>query len=370
MQEKVIERCVICETPYNIFNAVKYFLGNGLNNSTDLYIGKNLEYLYENLERVAIFKSVTIFVNDIDLNASKVEKIKHLLSVKKSISDSLPLNTIKKKYHSIYVFSATKFPSEMIYANPEAEVFYIEDGMDSYIGRIWSHRSVSKKRKLINFISGRKIQRLKPQKVLLNEPDLYDGKQDYIVLPIGGEISKNALVNETLKKIYSYKPTDFYDDKNIFYLGQAFIADRIDEDIGSVENEIGKMLAECKQKVLYRKHPRETSFSSDWAYVDDGTAMWELVCQEHLSDDSVLISPFSTAMLTPKLLYNKEPWLIYTYKLYKNYFVEDNPMTCGLNQGISVMVEQIKKVYSRPEKIICVQNIKEIKDTLEMIEIE
>ena len=141
-------------------------------------------------------------------------------------------------------------------------------------------------------------------------------------------------------------------------------------DIGSVENEIGKMLAECKQKVLYRKHPRETSFSSDWAYVDDGTAMWELVCQEHLSDDSVLISSFSTAMLTPKLLYNKEPWLIYTYKLYKNYFVEDNPMTCGLNQGISVMVEQIKKVYSRPEKIICVQNIKEIKDTLEMIEIE
>ena len=104
MQEKVIERCVICETPYNIFNAVKYFLGNGLNNSTDLYIGKNLEYLYENLERVAIFKSVTIFVNDIDLNASKVEKIKHLLSVKKSISDSLPLNTIKKKYHSIYIF--------------------------------------------------------------------------------------------------------------------------------------------------------------------------------------------------------------------------------------------------------------------------
>lgn len=359
--------CVICETPYNIFNAVKHFYGTSGDYSTDIFIGDNLAYLFETIKSVCLFDNVYIFKNHVDENFNKLAKALRSLNPRWSANNALEDNDKIKRYDEIYIFSATKFPTDIIYSNRTAIVKYLEDGMDSYIGRICTKPCLSIKSKIINFIARKDVSRIEPKEVFLNAPELCDSNQEYEIKRINNAYQNNDEINAILKKIFGYKDTGLYDSKRVFYLGQAFVADGMGEKIEVVEERISEQLMKYNEHIIYRKHPREDKYSSNWKCIDNGENMWEIVCQEHICNESVLISCFSTALLTPKLLYDKEPWLIYTYKLYKDYFVENNAMTAGLNNGIATMIKKLQKIYRNPRKIICIESVNEVGQILDSI---
>lgn len=359
--------CIICETPYNVFNSIKMFYTKDKPRQIDLFLGKNLEYLYDNLKTIGLFSKIYVFNNTGKGNTSKLRSFFYKVFLKRSISNAIKGDYSVRNYDAVYIFSATKFPSDIIYQQKNAQIFYIEDGMDSYIGRICFQQNYSWKSKIINWVLRRDVKRIIPQVVYLNVPELCGSGLAYEVRKIPNANFFIDEINAIFKRVFAYKKTNTYEGKKVIYLGQAFVDDGMGKGVECIEEKISNELLKIDNEIIYRRHPRNKQVLANWNHIDEGENMWELVCQENIDDDSVLISSFSTAMFTPKLLYGKEPWLIYTYRLYEDYFVENNIMTMGLNSGIKKMCEKIKRFYRNPEKVICVEDIDELIRTIKKL---
>lgn len=358
-----IKGCIICETPYNIFNAMKliYSEEGKTESKIDLFLSQNLCYLRDNIIITGLFNNIWIFNNGGNVKLSFGERVDRFFRLGKCIRDDVDGMLEFEEYEEIYIFSATRFPINMIYKNRKAKVVYVEDGMDSYIGRI--KPAVSRKARMICALVGRNYKRIIPDIVYLNEPQICDASIDYHIKRIPNQNFRNTKLNVLYRYVFNYQEEPTYKEKRIIYLGQAFVADRMGMGIEKIEDSIAEKMQFFEDKVIYRKHPREDEVSLKWQYIDEGTNMWELVCQDDIDDDSILLSSFSTALFIPKILYDKEPWLIYTYKLYDEYFAEEN----NLIVGIEKMITRIRASYSNCRKVICVKNVGEIPDIISEI---
>ena len=67
---------------------------------------------------------------------------------------------------------------------------------------------------------------------------------------------------------------------------------------------------------------------------------------------------FSTALFTPKMLYNKEPYLIFLYKILGIELFNANKL-----------IRNLKSTYSNPEKIMLVENIEELFEIVSKLEL-
>ena len=85
--------------------------------------------------------------------------------------------------------------------------------------------------------------------------------------------------------------------------------------------------------------------------------MWEIECQNTITDNHVLVSFFSTASFTPKMLYGKEPYVILLYKMLGVEFFNADEL-----------VSSLQLLYSNPEKVILVENFDELHAVIEKLE--
>ena len=105
----------------------------------------------------------------------------------------------------------------------------------------------------------------------------------------------------------------------------------------------------------YRKHPREQIDR-----VHNSGGLWEFRCLAEIHDDSILVSSFSTAAITPLLYYGKKPWLLFFY-----------PMVNGLSEEnrkrLDAMAEALRSEYKLPEKVMVAENAKALASQLERL---
>ena len=85
--------------------------------------------------------------------------------------------------------------------------------------------------------------------------------------------------------------------------------------------------------------------------------MLDLEAADFVNEDSILISFFSTAAFTPKLLYGKEPYLLFLYKLIREPVFHADQVVDGL-----------RRCYFRPEKIMVPETITELLTLIEGLE--
>ena len=125
------------------------------------------------------------------------------------------------------------------------------------------------------------------------------------------------------------------------------------------EKEIIDIIKAVKgDEVVVRLHPRETEkrvYKS--LHIENDRAMWELICENNLSEKSILIASFSTAQFTPKMYCNKEPRLVFTYKLYDDYKE-------GEIEKFTLMVEKLREVYTDKERILIPKSIQDLKEAI------
>ena len=116
-----------------------------------------------------------------------------------------------------------------------------------------------------------------------------------------------------------------------------------------------------KNNGIYRKHPRDTHETRLKFAEDQSCCLWELICGEIINDDNVLLSICSSAQIMPKILYDKEPWIIFTYKLY------------GLEKSnvyknrFKPIIEMIKQKYRNMNKVVEPGSIKELEEVINYI---
>jgi hypothetical protein len=119
----------------------------------------------------------------------------------------------------------------------------------------------------------------------------------------------------------------------------------------------GSMKILKSSSFVYRVHPIEkieNSFYKNFCKLDKYQNMWEIECQNSITSDHILMSFFSTASFTPKLLYGKEPYLIFLDRLTGYDFLNSDNLIRGL-----------KSLYKNPKKIMQPKSVDELFEIIE-----
>ena len=82
--------------------------------------------------------------------------------------------------------------------------------------------------------------------------------------------------------------------------------------------------------------------------------MWELKIPQIDIENTLIMGLFSTGQLTPKFMYDYEPWIMFTHKIYSDVFPEE------MNGSIDILTADLKANYQTPEKILIPQTEQEM----------
>lgn len=359
----------ICSTRYTIFNSINVVLNNPekYNGKTDIVLFHQTEgtkKLSENLNKIGIFNTIydlpfinnlnTIFLIILFLFPRFI--LHRLLFNKESIH-------FKRNHHNIIFSQSLLYATLFKRISKNSTTYLIEEGLSSYTSRTLdvTRRSffyrLLKKTTLHHFF----LADIKGQ--LLYKPDLFCGEKGKLsYLPI-----TEPKHDDVLNDIFEYKANDLYTSNRFVYLGTPYFGLR---KLISDPSIVDKGLEErCKSIVdssmeslkrssfIYRVHPIEkidNSFYDNLCELDECQNMWEIECQNSITDDHILMSFFSTASFTPKLLFGKEPYLIFLDSLTGFEFLNSDNLIRGL-----------KSLYRNPKKILQPKSVDEL---FEMIE--
>lgn len=353
MDSKVKKICFIAETPYQVYNSINLYAALQKDRKADIFIGKVFADSDELIHRVSqsnVFSAVFSYVN---FNRSIRQRFDELFIPQKYLEvamrgQSQTAAPDLSSYDEIYLSSTTYFSLAMIAFNKNAGVIFYDDGIGSYLD-VMGADAVAFKRRLCYYITGARPERLKITRAFLYCPEI-------CLMLEGKEINKLNVVNHEDEEYkakhdlvfpYSYDP--LY-EKRIIYLAQP----SQELDGGSLSG-LDELLLQYGGKIVIRPHPREADMDHYHSVnVDNSMNQWEIIAEHQITDEHILVGLFSTAQVVPKMLFDKEPYVIFTLSLGRKLFSEE------LYQKNIAFIEKVRSVYRNPEKIIVPETTDEI----------
>lgn len=348
-----------CSTQFTIFNCINVVLNDPekYKGRTDIMLFHQTEStikISENLKESKIFSTIYNFpfINNLNPILLIILFTFPRIILRKLCFNEESTGFKKNQYNIIYaqnLLYATLFKT----FNKRASTYLIEEGFSSYTSRTLDISRRSAFYRLVDktFLGHFFSADIKGQ--LLYKPELYCGdKANETYIPIA--VPKHSVA---FNRIFEYKSNDLYSSNRFVYLGVPYRGLRTLMANPDLAEKVGKNLErKCKSLVdramkalkgarfIYRVHPIEeidNSFYDGFCTLDRYKNMWEIECQNSLTDDHVLMSFFSTASFTPKLLYGKEPYLIFLDNMTGFEFLNSGDFIRGL-----------KSLYRNPKKIM------------------
>ncbi len=361
---------IYCNTPYQLFVAM-CFVFNYVNkecDTVDLYVdidnAKELNSYANKLQDVSVFNRIYKIrrLIDRDKGISKYYKKiafymnPRMMFEKSVIGDSIP----DSDYYDITMISYLgPLPRAFIFSYPNAKIYLFEDGLGSYLSSQY-YAFATKKDKFFQFITGRGEDTIHIENRFLFSPDFYTGKNRTSKLIVPLETTEERHILELL---LPPDESDLYCRYQFIYLTQPIEANDLElvSKANHIENQIEEFLKqECPNDMLVRPHPRQFDKNYQPWEVDKRKLSWELSCSIKTKDDSVLIARFSTAQIVPKLLYDKEPYLMFLYKLFPENLE-------GTYTEIENTVSRLQRIYEHKEKILVPNSISEIESMINQV---
>lgn len=361
-----MNNCFICDTPYQLLNCInicyhynKKVYGNLKKEYSDIYVGKHFhkcKEIVKNLKENKIFDNVYLY--EFPKYKGKVDflfkKFNEVFFTHKSLQNWTDADNIfDKKYDRIYMSIYTHFSFALQEINPNAKIYFYDDGTGTYLGK--TQKPGFKKRKIIYKITNKHFPLLEPETIYVNNKKFYlklNGKNKININQLPKLDSNDKVFLELLYKIFGFTAYEEYDRKNIIFLTQPN-NDNI-KNFDKIEKSVLDILFKYKDKVLLRVHPRQSALDYSGFDEDKARNLWELISLIQLNNNHVLIGTFSTAQIIPKIIYDKEPWLIFIYPLFKNAYNQD------IIYMIKKTVNALKNIYSKKNKVIVIYNLQEL----------
>lgn len=225
---------------------------------------------------------------------------------------------IRDRYDVITVPKYSTIVGAIWRVNKDADLHLYEDGLGTYylnvdllIPHARSYRFMYEKglaKDFTNFSS-----------LYLNAPELYSGTWNKNVLGVP-KFDKNYL-KEVQKMFSEFSSIDNEDNKDIYWLAQTL---ENDETIRIISDVLAT-LEKHKERVLYCPHPRWPEKEKPIYDMAPDKQIWEMkLLNMNDIDRKCFVSIHSTACLTPKLLFDEEPYLILFYHLIDDKVIERN----------------------------------------------
>lgn len=359
----------VCSSHYQLLNAIMIVKEYDI--EADLIIIR--ESVAENcdLERLrdkCVFKSIFVWKDifemltdekiksAIDKVCVRFRKIKTYIHLSK-VWDSLPnKKQVYKKVHIAYIDSITL----LIYSyfkQSGSQLSLFEDGTYSYgclsIEKTFIRRIVEKV-----FFRCRGIDEC--VQLFVKHPELVDKGRfsDVVILPYCGN-PKYDVLNSIILPLYKINRNDMtkFKKKIIFFDSnlEMFAQKKLQKKIAV--KTIGLF---GKENVLVKLHPS----SRDTVYGDNvdtfnGKLPFEIVMSYEQMEKKILVSIFSTACMAPKRDFNQEPYVIFTYKIFKE--------NLSISSKYTNQIEQLKESYQNEDRIYVPDSIDEYVRILQKI---
>ena len=336
----------IAYTPFHLLNVLSYVYTYGIKDA-DLYaicMFKPYEDMMERIKKLGLFSNV--YVADVN-HLQKNEKLWTLIGMPNPqgyVKHLFVESGVKSKnYTDIYFSYPTRFIDVFISIYKNAHVYAYDDGLGSYIGDVFKE-SLGSKYEFVQSIFG-----VKHRCIYLNNAEFSIASRDCPTKPLKDrELTAEERLN--INSVFGFSETDDYAKYRYIYLNRPHSDAK---DVEVYKSDECKILNELpSNQTIIRLHPRETNLSFYDGFAFDENKGWELLCMNCLSDSNVLISGYSTAQFTPKMFYDKEPYVIFIYKLISDLVV---------NSEMERMIDRLKESYRNPDKIMIPQNHDELK---------
>lgn len=124
--------------------------------------------------------------------------------------------------------------------------------------------------------------------------------------------------------------------------------------------------------LILKKHPEHDVNGYDYLaleseypnlVIDEENYLLEALYASLILDEKVLITRDSSSVLYPKYMFGKEPTVIFTYRLYEDYYRQNADVLDGLSRNLL-------SIYSDKSKIFVPKTIGELKDILYILNAE
>ena len=353
---------LMVSTPLQALNCLAFVRGNAEDSAgkTDLY----LAHPFQQSETVAArLRECGAFNHVYELDAfEKTDSLKGKLTtfyrlflpeaaLKTMARGKLPV----KSYSRVGASSQTSASIALRRAYPQATALMFDDGVGSYFGNMVRDYN-SPAFNLLNALFFDGALNLDPDTLYLSNPAMSQSGVGAKTLPLPPLTEEAAAEAET---VFGYVPNDAYRGKAV-YLTQP-----LEERPGFVKEKEDVLLRLVAQvfgdRAVGRVHPRQQLSSLGEIPVCDIPNLWELECLRQITDESVLIGAYSTALLTPKMLCDKEPTVIFTLRLLTAD--PDN----GADRHIYDLIDGFKASYRNPEKVFVPQTMEELEQILRSV---
>lgn len=358
----------VCSSNYQLLNAIMVINQYGIEADIliireSIWIDCNLEVLKENgIVRNVYRWTVLLEMLGDEKIKNPVDKIKiqalkiYTYMNKWKIWDTLPNKNKKYKIINIAYIDSISLWIYYYFKLGGAVLSLFEDGTYSY-------RCLEVKKSIFRRVAERILYGGKgideSIKMYVKHPEKVEqGKHCIKLLDIQEKVNESMLDKILLPLYKSSRDVINEFNRKVIFFDQNMELSEIKKAQKSIARKAVEMFG--KDNTIVKLHP-----SSRDVYYGEGIQTFceklpfELVLSSQSMDNKILISIFSTACMSPKLDFNQEPYVIFTYKLYGDMFC--------LNKLYLDQIKQLSSCYNAKGRIFVPENMVEYTQILESI---
>jgi len=315
---------VVCDTPYQLMSAVLVADRVAKNDPIVFFINT---YLY--------FKEQKFNYSD---NHSGIHKIlyygrKHMgagkllaglinpQSMLRHIEGYDPSMDFSAIISSRTTYMATYLYNEYVKRHPNIPVYLVEEGIGEYTSNM-VHTRFTKACAMLR----RKTHMDHVTRAFLSAPSLYPYKPAFPVEKVPRLTDNSREIIETMFNLDALREGgNLLDRYHCIFLSEPNSCEMTNKDdalaYDKLEDEITDLVAQTAglSDTIIKVHPIDPFYKKDNIETFYTQLPMESLILTMDCGNKYFVSSMSTAMLTPKLLFNEEPYLIFTYKLLDDH---------------------------------------------------
>lgn len=340
----------ICTTQYHLFNIVNIIHGFYQEDRNYLIvldcIPTLVNRIYEQAIKADLFEKVII----VEVGQIKGNFKSYLSSIRRILFPK-NIKMILENPDRVFI-SGTEIYSRIIafnfLKNPNTKLFYYEDGMESY-DTLLNRQVTNRSNRILKMRFGYYlIERCVA--IYVYKPEYVSGNKYEIPVKKIPTIAVGGSWAIELKKIFG-RASEIFPREKIIYFDAWFNSDKARNENRKIVSSIISIFGE---KLIVKPHP---SNLKEWSKIKnvkvfESVTTFETLCLTENINDKTLISMFSTACILPKMIFNEEPRIILTYRLYKKY--------CNEWKKFDTLFENVKNDYADKQKFIILNDAREL----------
>ena len=360
------EACFACTTPYQVMGAVGIALQEKL--EADIYIFgtfRGYAEVADRLRELEIFQTVHAVDPRVYYRIpTRGNAVVQMARCRETVSAFLPQDVV---YGALYASSRAHVKNlllhELLRRNRDLRLVVYDDGLGMY-ARDSHVLNTTGIRRAAERLLGWDLYRPSRMRFLVNLPELFEAPEGFADCPVAPmpRLPWTAENRSLLMRVFGVEEDDFIRERVIIFdslRGWDSDRDRKMRDLDGCFSQAADFFG--RDNVILKPHPRSLAVSTADIRLYGKTAVPMEVLYAAMDDldDRVLITYASSAVYTPRMFFDAEPWVVNLFRI-----------TDSVDGGVSEWEETFRKfrrVYREPARVMAPENPERFRECLNTI---